>query len=488
MTDGNDNTEEIPGTSPEPDAPAPAPRPWQPQPGPNWWAPTPATPPQPTWPPAPQDGSGTPTGFTPPPGYLPGGWGPAPTSVSHRARRLPTILVIVAVALFAFSAGMVTDRLAFAGNETSGSLHNFGLYNEALTLIRNDFVGRSTVTDKQLLYGSIKGLVNSLGDTGHTTFLTPQEYQQFRSQLSATFAGVGIVLAGQTAPYTIDRVLPGTPAANAGLKAGDEITAVDGVAASNLTYSNLVSKIRGAAGTSVKLTVIHPGSTTPVDVPLTRETLKVPIVAWGMVPGTHVADISLGEFAQGAGDQLQKAITQATTAGATSIVLDLRGNPGGFADEARTVASAFLSSGVVYLQRDSNGNKTPVGVLTGATHTNLRMVVLVDHDSASAAEIVAGALQDNHRAKIVGVTTFGTGTVLTPEKLTDGSVILLGTSDWLTPDGHRIFGIGITPDELVALTANAQPTDPAKLATMTSVQFLASTDAELLAAVKDLGQ
>jgi carboxyl-terminal processing protease len=205
-----------------------------------------------------------------------------------------------------------------------------------------------------------------------------------------------------------------------------------------------------------------------------------------MVPGTHVADIVLAEFSQGAYDQLSAAVNSATSAGATSIVLDMRGNPGGYASEAQKVASEFLSTGVVYIQRDADGNQTPVDVAPGETATKLPVVVLVDHDSASATEIVAGALQDSGRAKVVGVTTFGTGTVLTPETLSDGSVILLGTSDWLTPNGHRIFGVGITPNQVVALPTGGQPLDPTTLSTMTAATFSASTDAELLAAVKDL--
>jgi carboxyl-terminal processing protease len=410
------------------------------------------------------------------------------------------ILAFVAVAMLAFAGGMVTDRLMIGdgsssanngsniGATNSAELKNFGLYNEALNIIRQKFVGRSTLTDQQLLYGSIKGLVDSLGDTGHTTFLTPDEYKQFQSQLSATFAGIGVEMADQTPPYTIGRVLPGTPAEKAGLKAGDTITAVDGVNAASLSYSDFVGKIRGTAGTTVTLSILHSGSITPVDIKVTRATLNIPLVEWGMVPGTHVADIVLAEFSQGAYDQLAAAVTSATSAGATSIVFDMRGNPGGYASEAQKVASEFLTNGVIYIQRDASGNQNPIDVAAGETATKLPMVVLVDHDSASAAEIVAGALQDNGRAKIVGLTTFGTGTVLTPETLSDGSVILLGTSDWLTPHGHRIFGVGITPDQQVAMPSGSQPTDPTTLSTMTATTFASSTDAELVAAVKDLAK
>jgi carboxyl-terminal processing protease len=281
-------------------------------------------------------------------------------------------------------------------------------------------------------------------------------------------------------------VIPGAPAAAAGVKAGDFITAVDGVSTSTMTFDQLGSKIRGSAGTQVTITVIHLGTTSPVDLTMTRANVTVPLATWAMVPGTHVADIALSEFSTGAADQLQTDITAATSAGATSIILDLRGNPGGYAAEAQDVASEFLTSGVVYIQQDAKGNNTSIDVNTGRTHTNVPLVVLVDHDSASSSEIVAGALQDHGRAKIVGVNTFGTGTVLEPFQLSDGSVIILGTAWWLTPNGHRIFNVGIKPDQTVQMTGTTLPVDPGALAAMSASQLAASGDAQLLAAVQDL--
>jgi carboxyl-terminal processing protease len=255
-----------------------------------------------------------------------------------------------------------------------------------------------------------------------------------------------------------------------------------------MTMSDIGSKIRGTPGTKVTITVLHAGSTTPVDITMTRAKIDVPLTGWGMVPGTHIADIVLVEFSTGAADQVQKDITAAQKAGATSIILDLRGNPGGYAGEAQDVASEFLSSGIIYIEQDANGKNTEISVDTSRTHTDLPLVVLVDHDSASSAEIVAGALQDAGRAKIVGVATFGTGTVLQQFRLSDGSYIVLGTSWWLTPKGHKIFGTGIQPDENVPMAAGTLPADPTTFASMTVAQLNASGDADLLAAVKDLSK
>jgi carboxyl-terminal processing protease len=424
---------------------------------------------------------------------------PAGDVTSRRPDRLPQVLVIIAACLIAFSGGLVTDHVAFPGTTTvtttqapgskatpNASIQSSALYNQALQIVKQNFVGASSITDKQLLYGSISGMVDSLGDTGHSVFLTAQEYAAMQSSLGANFAGIGVVLSDDNGAFKVNRVLTGTPAAAAGVKPGDLITAVDGASTSSMTFDQLSASIRGTAGTKVTISVIHVGSTDPVDITMTRANIDVPLAEWGMVPGTHIADISLAEFSTGAADQVQADITAARAAGATSLILDLRGNPGGYADQAQEVASEFLTKGVVYIQQDAKGNNTDESVDTARTHTNLPLVVLVDHDSASSSEIVAGALQDSTRARIVGVSTFGTGTVLQPFPLSDGSVIILGIAWWLTPNGHRIFGVGITPDQTVQMPSTALPTDPTTLGTMTTAQLDASGDAQLLAAVADL--
>ena len=422
------------------------------------------------------------------------GWSPAPTgpepggegsyenpgsSPRRRPSRLPKILAVVAAVLLAFSGGMIVDRLTAASPD---------VYQQALQDVRNNYVGRASFTDQQLLYASIRGLVNSLGDTNHSRFMTAQEYQQLASQLSGKVAGIGILVTETNGTLTVGRVIVGSPAEGAGVKAGDQITAVNGKSTAGMDFTGLAALIRGDVGTGVTMTVIHAGSTTSVDLSMVRQVVSAPLVDWGMIPGTHVADIALFEFSDGASDQIQQAIDAAKLQGATAIVLDLRGNPGGLADEARWVASEFLASGVVYIDENASGQRTNVTVDTSRRHTTLPTAVLVDGGTGSAAEIVAGALQDSQRARIVGVTTIGTGTVLQPFFLSDGSVVLLGTSDWLTPSGHRIFGVGITPDETVAMPSGAAAIDPFDLKAMTATQLQSSGDAQLLAALKDLGQ
>jgi carboxyl-terminal processing protease len=416
-------------------------------------------------------------------------------AAGRRSGRAPQILALIAAILIAFAGGMVVDHVAVSASQPAASpaaspqepLQDFQIYEQALQIIRQYYVGRSSITDQQLLYGSISGMVDSLGDTNHSRFLTPQEYQEMTSQLSGQVAGIGILISEATNVPVVERVIAGSPAEHGGIKAGDQITAVNGTSTTGLTFDELAALIRGNPGTKVAVSVIHAGSTTSVTITMTRAVVTAPLVDWGIVPGTHIADIALYEFDTGAADQVQQAIDGAIAKGARGIVLDLRSNPGGYADEAVDVASEFLSSGVVYIEEDASGKQTDETVDTSRFTTALPLVVVVDNGTASAAEIVAGALQDSHRAKVVGLTTVGTGTVLQPFKLSDGSVVLLGVEDWLTPSGHRIFGKGITPDQTVALPVGAQPIDPINLSGMTAAKVKSSGDAELLAALKNLG-
>jgi carboxyl-terminal processing protease len=441
------------------------------------------------------------------------GWSPMPASgdfATRRPSRLPQILVAIAACLIAFSGGLLTDHVAFGGTTTTcvaaspdagatqrpaptcapatpnATIQGSDLYDEALAIIKEHWVGRSTLTDEELLYGSIRGMVDSLGDTGHSVFLTPEEYAAWQASLAANVAGIGVMTSAGSGTIKVERVLPGTPAEKAGVKAGDEIVKIDGVDVSSMTYQEAISKVRGEPGTSVTLTIVHAGSTTPVDITIVRANIEIPLVVSGIVPGTHIVDIFVTEFAQGVADKLHEAIVAAKSAGATSIILDLRGNPGGYALEAQLVASEFLKSGVVYMQEDAKGVRSEIKVDTSRPHTDFPLVVLVDHGSASASEIGAGALQDQGRAKIVGVNTFGTGTVLQQFPLSDGSVIILGTAWWLTPNGHRIFGVGITPDEIVQMPAGVLPIYPSDLPAMSTYGLSESGDAQLLAAVNDL--
>jgi len=219
-----------------------------------------------------------------------------------------------------------------------------------------------------------------------------------------------------------------------------------------------------------------------------REEIKVPTVILHYIPENHIAHIQITQFSDGASNQLKNVLNQARKLGAKEIILDLRDNPGGYLQEAINVASDFIGKGNVLLEQDSSGRRTPQPVNGHPIDTTTPMVVLVNNNTASAAEIVAGALQDNHRAIIMGTKTFGTGTVLEEFDLSNGSAILLGTSEWLTPNGQFIRNQGITPNIKVQLSPKVNPLTPndENQGNMTLQQILNSGDAQLVAAIKYL--
>lgn len=243
--------------------------------------------------------------------------------------------------------------------------------------------------------------------------------------------------------------------------------------------------MRGPAGTHVTLTVRHGQAQEPRDVNVTRAPVQVPSsVDWVQVPGTNLAHVHVSLFGQSTAQDLGQALSAAAADGLSGVILDLRDNPGGIRDEAVAVASHFVAEGTVLVEQDADGRQTVFSASGGGAATSVPLSLLVNDVSASSAEIVAGAIQDQARARVIGTRTAGTGTVLTAFGLRDGSALLLGTQMWLTPNGHSIWHQGITPDVEVALDAGADPISPAEESDLTYPDI--ARDAQLWAAVQEL--
>jgi len=344
-------------------------------------------------------------------------------------------------------------------------------------------VDRAALQPRQLTYGAINGMVEALGDTGHSSFLTPEMVDLMRSMTEGQFEGIGAEIQMKDKRVVIVAPLDNSPAQRAGLRPGYIILQVNQEAVSRFPLEQVVQRIRGSKGTTVTLTLLDPNTEQTRDVTVTRARVAVHNVTWQQVPGTMVVHVRIAGFSQGVTRDLQQALTALEQQGLTHVVLDLRNNPGGLLNEAVTTASQFLSSGTVLLVRDAHGTTTPVPVQKQGVAPGLPLVVLINQGTASAAEIVAGALQDAHRAVLVGETTFGTGTVLKPFPLSDGSALMLAIEEWLTPNGRVIWHQGIAPDVVVSLTPPATPLLPDAERTITPAQLQASDDTQLLRAV-----
>ena len=419
-------------------------------------------------------------------------WG-SPAAGRGRGATVRRSAIGLALAL-TFSVGIGVGRLASpvlddASGTTpgpTGAAANdaFGLISEAWGILHQDYVGADELDDKSLAYGAIEGMTEAVGDTGHTSFLTPVERAARAEELSGSYAGIGVRIdAAEDGRPLIVGVFRGSPAEGAKLQTGDIIVSVDGKATAGHDLDEVAGWIRGEAGSTVTLTVQHGAEAPERELSILRAKVVVETVSWAMVPGTRTVVLRLEEFSHGAADELKAALGAIREAGAERLVFDLRGNPGGYVDEAVGVASQFLSSGVVYVERNAAGEETPHPVSAGGVATQLPMVTLIDGGTASAAEIVSGALQDADRGDLIGEKTFGTGTVLGEFPLADGSALRVGTTEWLTPKGRRIWHEGIVPDVTVGRADDVRPLVPDDLREMTAAAARDLSDPQLARAV-----
>jgi carboxyl-terminal processing protease len=399
-----------------------------------------------------------------------------------------TIILLIMMTGTAFGTGVALGGsglffepgIVRAANEPP----QFEIFWQAWNLVQRHFVDRSALDPTQLTYGAIRGMVQALGDEGHTVFLTPEEAARQKTDIAGEFSGIGAQIGVKGSLPVIVAPFDGSPAAKAGLKAGDIIVDVDGEDVTTLSLSDIVDKVRGEAGTQVVLTVLRPDEDKRLDIPIVRGEIDVPAATWAMVPGTHVALLRLSQFSANALDDLTQAVTEAKAAGATGLIVDVRNNPGGLLEQAIDVTSQFLPDGNVLQQADAEGRRQVYPVKPGGIATDLPLVILINRGTASAAEIFAGAIQDHRRGTVVGETTFGTGTVLEPYQLDDGSVLMLGTSEWLTANGRLIRKQGIEPDVTVKQPLGTELMSPLKLKDLSAAEVQQSKDTQFLTALK----
>lgn len=403
-----------------------------------------------------------------------------------RWRYIGVLFLVLSVFMFGLAGGVLLDRYvdkASAASAHGDSRPDTALLIQAWRLIDRYYVDRAAVEQQRLTYGAITGMVDALGDTGHSTFLTPEMLKQNENYTAGSFEGIGAQVEQRGDYVVIVAPMDDSPALKAGLKPGDAIFRVDGEDMTGKSIQEVIDKILGPAGTQVTLTIIDAADGSQRELTLTRAKIVVNNVSWAQVPGTTIAVVRIAGFSDQVSAGLKKALTEIKAQRLTGVILDLRNNPGGLLSEAITTASQFLSQGDVLLQKDAQGNIEHMPVETGGVATDLPMAVLINYGSASASEIVSGALQDAGRAKLIGETTFGTGTVLNTFDLSDGSAMLLATREWLTPNGRVIWHQGIKPDEKISLPAGVAPLTPAVLKTQTERAYKASRDLQLQRAV-----
>ncbi len=322
---------------------------------------------------------------------------------------------------------------------------DFSTFWEAWNKLNKNYV--SDLDPQNMVYGAIAGLLLSTGDP-YTEYLKPKDNQRFKDDISGEFDGIGVEISSVNNMPTVVAPLSGSPAEAAGLKAKDIIVEVDGTKTSEIGFDETINRIRGAQGTKVVLKISRAGSDDLLEFSIERKNIKVDSVSYEVknYQDKKIFYIKVRQFGDDTEELFEKAANAAVASKASAVVLDLRNNPGGYLDTAVNMASYFLDGGLVVSEIDKNGTKKEFKTSRSAMLKDIKMAVLVNNGSASASEIVAGALKDRNRATIIGEQTFGKGSVQILENLSDGSAVKITIAKWLTPKGNHIDKVGITPD------------------------------------------
>ncbi len=372
-------------------------------------------------------------------------------------------LVVVLLIALAGVAGYAINDNSSSSSGSAGSASDYAILEEIQKILEEEFVNPDAVTIDTLQPGAINGLIGSLNDS-HTTYIPPEVLQGGVDIITGSFEGIGANVNQDQTTREIVIVAPfrGSPAEKAGVKAGDVILAVDGESTEGWSLETAVNRIRGDEGTPVTLTIRH-ADRTQEDITIVRDTVDVPTVFVSDItdaagqPVTDLAYIQMQRFTDDTVSDMREALNDIVNSGKQGLILDLRGNPGGGLDATVSVADMFLDEGVVLTQVDRDGQRSNYNSEDGGEATDLPVVILVDEFSASGSEVLAGALRDHDRAKIIGTQTLGKGTVNQLRPLSNGGAVYVSIARWLTPDGTLIEGVGLSPDYRMEQTENDFP-------------------------------
>jgi carboxyl-terminal processing protease len=336
---------------------------------------------------------------------------------------------------------------------------DFSLFWDVYNKLQKNFIDPSKIDDQKIIYGAIQGMTDSLGDP-YTSFFDPEQAKRFQQDLSGSFEGIGVEIGIKKGFLTVVAPLKDTPAEKAGLKSGDIISKIDTKNTANISIDQAVSLIRGEKGTSVTLTVSRDEWDNPKDIKITREKIIVPTIIWSLKDG-NVAYIQIFQFGQTLLTDFQKIALEILQSGTKKIILDLRDNPGGYLEVAQELAGWFLQKNQIVTIEDFGKGRTQQIYETdgNSVFLNYPTVVLINQGSASASEILAGALRDNRGVKLVGEKSFGKGSVQEVINLPGGSSLKITIAHWLTPKGNLITDTGLTPDIKIDITNDDISTD-----------------------------
>ncbi|MDQ2652971.1 MAG: S41 family peptidase [Chloroflexota bacterium] len=402
------------------------------------------------------------------------------------------------------TAGLVAGALGFGvliGSGMPGGLAStladdsltgrpeFATLERTWELIHSEWAAPEDIDDSALIYGAARGMVDAIGDQGHSAFLDPEMVKEQASEEASSYVGIGVEVDSRCGVPVVTSTFKGSPARDAGMQPGDVIEAVDGESTRQMDIDGLREAILGSEGDSLTVTVHRPGTQEPIDFDVVRRSIDRDTVTWRWLPDKTI-QMRITQFTPGVSKDVRSALQLAKAEGAERLILDLRGNPGGLVSEVIGVASQLMDEGLTIFQeqgRDGISHELRTIGFDGPGR-DMALVVLIDGQSASGAEVLAAGLRDNGRAKLVGETTFGTGTVLATYAQDDGSNLILGTAFWLTPKGEHVWQEGVDPDQFVMMESNEFPARPEDDPDMTQAELAATSDVQLQAAFAALDE
>ncbi|HUC88480.1 MAG TPA: S41 family peptidase [Candidatus Paceibacterota bacterium] len=330
---------------------------------------------------------------------------------------------------------------------------DFNSFWKVWNLINEKSIYAGSTTDQDRVWGAISGLVSSLGDP-YSVFFPPEENKAFNDEIRGSFGGIGAEIGMKDKVLTIIAPLKDTPAWNSGIKKGDKILKIDNTDASSMTIDKAISLIRGPVGTVVTLTIVRPNENATRDFKITRANIDIPTIDTEVLKD-NIFVIKFYSFSLNSDNMFKDALIKFANSGSHKLIIDLRGNPGGYLDSAVNIGSWFIDEGKVIVSEDFGGNRKPEVYRSHGPrlfNDNLKLIVLVDGGSASASEILAGALQEHGIGTLVGEQTFGKGSVQELLNITDTTSLKVTVAKWLTPNGTSISLHGLTPDVKVSIT------------------------------------
>jgi len=371
-----------------------------------------------------------------------------------KLKKFFTLIFLVSIILVSFGLGIYFGKTQVVCPYCPPEEIDFSLFWEAYHKLQEKFVDKGKFDIQKMIYGAISGMVKSLGDP-YTVFFPPEETKRFEEDVKGVFEGVGMEIGIKKGQLQVIAPLEGTPAQKAGLRSGDKILKINDTETSDLTIDEAVDLIRGPKGTEVTLTIFREEWKKTKEIKLMRDVIEVPSLKREIkeIDGQKIAYIQLYQFSENASFDFRKAAIEILTSPAQKIILDLRNNPGGYLEVAQDITGWFLEKGkIVVIEDFGQGNEQEYKAQGPGTFSDYKVVILINQGSASASEILAGALRDNRGILLIGEKSFGKGSVQELEKLKEGSSLKITVAKWLTPKGQLITDVGLEPDIKVEMT------------------------------------